>query len=221
MIQIRVRIDDEASDAVRAIVSALDGDDRKELNEQGARAAVNAAAKYHRAFDQTGGWRGKRYLGPGPNEGTSFGAMVSRGWSTDSVSADGAIIANDADHFKFKVTGGTIVPKRAKALTIPLIPQAKGLRASVYSQNTGRKLFVVRGKNALFERLGVTTTGSRGRRGQAGATTIRGSQIRAVYALMKSVTQRPWAGALPPDDLLADAYTDEIVNEITRILNES
>jgi len=221
MIRVNVSFEDKASPAIKAIISALEGSDRQELNEQGGRAAANAAAKYHRAFDQGGGWRGKRYLGPGPNDGSSFGSSVARGWSMDSVDANGAVIANDAEYYGFKVTGGTIRPKRAKALTIPLIQEAKGIRASVYSQNTGRRLFTIRGKNALFERLGVTVTGSRGRRGQAGATSINQSKIRPVYALMKSLTLRPWPGALPPDDLLSDAFTDQWIEGIADIIERS
>lgn len=206
MIQIHVNITDHASQALRNVISGLSGSKKVELNEAAGRAAVVAAQIYHREYDQRGGWRGKRYLGRADGQGSSFGADVARGWHFRSEDGSGAVIANNADHYAFKVKGGTITPKRGKALTIPLIREACGLYASVYQQNTGRRLFTIKGKHALFERTGKTVTGSRGRRGQAGATSIRTSGIRAVYALVRSVTMRPWPNAVPPENLLAEAF---------------
>ena len=150
MITIKVNIADGASEALAAVISALTVPQAAELSEQGGVAARNAAVKYHREFDQSGGWRGKRYLGPGPNDGSSFGADVARGWALESFTSGGAVIANDATYYKFKVTGGTITPKRAKFLTIPLIQEAKGLYTSVYQQNTGKRLFRPTGKFVLL-----------------------------------------------------------------------
>ena len=207
MIAIRVNVSDGASPMLREIISALTGPQASDLSEQSGIAARNAAIKYHREFDQSGGWRGKRYLGPGPNGGGDFGSDVARGWALESFTSGGAVIANDATHYAFKVTGGTITPKRAKALTIPLIQEAKGLKAFVYQATTGHRLFTIKGKHALFERLETITSGARGRRGQAGATPIRKSGIRAVYALVKSVTMAPWPNAVPPEDDIGKAYT--------------
>lgn len=206
---------------LQKIIGALTGPQATELNEQGGRAAVNAAIAYHREFDQAGGWKGPRYLGPGPNGGGDFGADVARGWFFQSADGSGATISNNADHYAFKVTGGTITPKRAKALTIPLIREAKGLYASVYQQNTGHRLFTIKGKNALFERTEGFTTGARGRRGRAGATSIRTSGIRAVYALVASVTMGPWPGAVPDDDLLATAFVEQWREGLADIIEES
>lgn len=208
MIAINVNVTDGASHALRLVIGGLTGPERAGLNEIGGRAAVNAAIAYHQEFDAAGGWHGKRYLGPSPGEGSSFGADVARGWHYRAADESGATIFNDADHYAHKVSGGTITPKRAGALTIPMIHEAKGLYASVYVQNTGRKLFTIRGKHALFERTDQVTTGARGRRGAPGASTIKTSGIRAVYALVKSVTTGPWTGALPPDDDLAAAFAN-------------
>ena len=207
MISVRVKIDESSSGVLADLISALTGPQATELNEIGGRAASNAAAKYHREFDQAGGWRGKRYLGTSRNDGSSFGSDVARGWSFQDADAKGATISNDATYYAHKVRGGTITPKRAKALTIPIVPEARGLYASVYQQNTGRRLFTIRGKNALFERIASITMGARGRRNAPGATPIRTNKIRAVYALVRSLTQPPWPGALPPDEALAAAFT--------------
>lgn len=221
MIAINVNVSNGASPMLREFIAALTGQQAAELSEQSGRAAVNAAIKYHREFDQAGGWKGKRYLGPGPNGGGDFGSDVARGWSLQSFDSSGAVIANDATHYAFKVTGGTITPKRAKALTIPLIQEAKGLYASVYQQNAGHRLFTIKGKHALFERTEGATTGARGKRGRPGATAIKTSGIRAVYALVASVTTGPWPGAVPDEDLLATAFMKQYRLGLEEIIAES
>lgn len=221
MIALSVNISDDASPALRAVIGALTGPQRTELHERGGRGAVNVAIKYHREFDQAGGWRGSRYLGPSQNDGSDFGSDVARGWYFLEADQGGATIANHADHYAFKVTGGTIRPKRAKALTIPLISEARGLYASVYQQNTGRRLFTIKGKHALFERMDQTVTGSRGRRGRPGATPIRSSGIRAVYALVSSVTMGPWPGALPPEEMVVGAFREHYADGLEEIIENA
>jgi len=186
MIRLSVNVKDSASPALAAVISALTGPEAAGLNAVGGRSASNAAASYHRTFDQSGGWRGKRYLGPSQTDGSRFGADVARGWKFDSSDKQGAIISNDADHYRFKITGGTITPKRWRYLTIPLVPEAKGLRAATYVQNTGLKLFQPRGKRVLAVK--------------------DGKGIRPIYALVSSVTMGPWPNALPPEELLTDHF---------------
>ena len=202
MIEIKVNVTDGASPMLLKVIAGLTGSQAAELSEQGGRSAVNAATKYHREFDKSGGWRGRRYLGKGPNEGGSFGAEVASGWSLASYTAGGAVIANDATYYAFKVRGGTIVPKRAKALTIPLIQEAKGLRASVYEQNTGHRLFLSKSKNALLERT-------------------EDGKVRSVYALVKSVTMGPWPNALPPEELIASAFVDQYRESLAELISSS
>jgi hypothetical protein len=60
MITIKVNLDDAVSEDLAAFISALTGDQSAALNEQGGIAARNSATEYHRQFDQSGGWRGKR-----------------------------------------------------------------------------------------------------------------------------------------------------------------
>jgi hypothetical protein len=202
MIQINVNVTDDISPMLAEVISSLSGQQASEANEVAGRAALNAAIQYHREFDKAGGWKGKRYLGPGPNDGSSFGADVARGWHFVDSDKDGATIRNEASYYAFKVTGGTITPKRAKNLTIPLIQAAKGLYASVYQQNTGRRLFKPKGKDVLMEK---TENGG----------------VRAVYALVKSVTMGPWPGSLPDEDEIADAFTESYLEHIEDIISRS
>lgn len=87
-----------------------------------------------------------------------------------------------------KVKGGTVTAKRAKALTIPLVPEAHGVSASVYSKMTGTRLFVA-GKKS-------TETG--------GALCVSDGKggVKAIYALRKSVKFNPWPEAMPSDEEL-------------------
>lgn len=216
MIRLDVDITDGVSPTLAALIAAMEGSELRELNAVGGRAARNAVVDYHRRFDQSGGWRGKRFA-DAPSTGSSFGADVAAGWQFRTADETGATISNDADHFAFKVRGGTITPKRVSALTLPMIPEARGRRVADYELMFRTKLFQIRGKNALFERVGGQTTGERGtRRRTAGSTQIRTSSIRAVYALVKSVTQGPWKGAMPPEEDIATAFSMAWRNEMIR-----
>lgn len=200
MIGLQIDVANEASAALLRIISMLEADGMRELNQVAGRAVVNAAIQYHREFDKAGGWKGSRYLGSTQNSG-AFGASVARGWNVFAYDQNGLTVSNEADYYSFKVSGGTVTPKRAKYLTIPLIREARGMYVSVYEQNTGNKLFKPKGKNVLMERTGKGTA-------------------RAVYALRTSVTHDPWPNALPPREMMADAYMTQLAQSIEELLAE-
>lgn len=202
MIQFTVNVTNNASPALRALLSGLSGPQASDLSEQGGIAARDAAIEYHDKFDQSGGWKGKRYLGPSGNDGSSFGADVAEGWYLQDFDRSGATIANAAAHYAFKVYGGTITPKNANSLTIPLIAEARGVRAFRYQEETGRKLFKSPSGKALMEK---TESGG----------------VRAVYALVKSITMGPWPGAVPPEDKITDAFLDRYEELLNSIIEKS
>lgn len=187
MIRIGVSIEDLATPDLRRFIDALTGPELEQLNEVGGRAASNAAARFHREFDAAGGWRGSRSSGSG---GSAFGAAVAAGWHYLTSDGMGAEIANNAEHYGFKVRGGTITPKRWTHLTIPLVPEAKGRYVAEYQQNTGNRLFRPKGRAVLMERTGPGK-----------------GEVRSVYALLKSVTQPPWPEAVPQTEELSGAFT--------------
>ena len=201
MIAIKVSIDDGASKAITALISSLTGARAAQISEVAGAAARDSAIKYHRGFEAANRWRGTKYLGPGPG-GSSFGSEVADGWFLSSHTAGGAVIENGARYYHHKVHGGTIKPKRGKFLTIPLVQEAKGRTVATYQRDTGHKLFRPRGKDVLMEATGKGT-------------------VRSVYALVTSVTQGPWKGALPPEDLIASAYTDQYREELIEIITNS
>lgn len=218
MIELEVNVGGDAKGALRELISQLTGPELAEINAVGGRAAATAAAGFARTFDAAGGWRtSKRFPSSGP---TRFGADVAQGWAFLVADPTGALIHNDADHYAFRVRGGTITPKRVQYLTIPLIPEAKGLRAETYVQNTGRKLFTIPGRNALFERTDAgngesTIRRTTGRNRDGSSFRIRRkSGIRPVYALVKSVTMSPMPQAVPPDAVISEAFADAWNNEL-------
>jgi hypothetical protein len=108
---------------------------------------------------------------------------VVNGWQAPVVSGNSATVENTFGLLAWKVSGGTISPKNAQALTIPLVSEAKGVPA--------------RSLPGLFI---------------AGSALVRqvGQQLEAVYALARSVTQAPWPGALPDNDKVAQAFLDGV-----------
>lgn len=185
-------VTDEFSPTLNSLLSLLDERGREELNQIASRETVNAVKEYHRDFEENGGWENPALSTHGPGrKKTGFGNTITRSWFEVETSFDGFRIGNDAPFYAHKVRGGTITPKRAQALTIPLVPEAHGVRASDYPN----KLFIPKGKSYLAEKVGD-------------------SEIRAVYALKKSVTHKPWEGALPPEDLISESVTNSYLERI-------
>jgi hypothetical protein len=185
------------SPLLKKLWRGLAGDARQDIMLVAGRSAENAAKEYHSQYNQAGLWRGNRSFGSG---GSKFGEAVADGWNTQDAAPSSVTISNDAEHLAHKVNGGTITPKRAKALTIPLIAEARGQTARDYARNKNTKLFTIKGKKALFEK---TSTG-----------------IRPVFALVKSVTQGPWPGALPDDATILSGFKDGYVLALTDLLDQ-
>lgn len=147
---------------------------------------------YHLRFRMK--WRGSKYmLGPRSN---MFWQEVVAGWEDPHTSGGIIFLHNKFGLLSWKVTGGTIIPKIARMLTIPLIPDAKGISAREFAAEEGTPLFRI--GNALMRRIG--------------------KQLEAVYALKSSVQQDPWPGALPTNDQIAEVYKQSVTEQIHEIL---
>lgn len=169
------------------------------LNKVGVTSSLLAVKEYHNEFDSSGGWKNLSLPthGAGRNS-TGFGNNVTRAWSEGEVSPEGASIVNNFPLLSHKITGGTIRPKTSKFLTIPMVPQAHGVRARDYTS----KLFFLSSKD---DTKGVLAEGE-------------GESLRIVYLLRKSVTQSPVEGALPPDETITNSFVDAINEELDQIL---
>lgn len=142
--------------------------------------------EYHIQFGNR--WRGDHYMS-GPKSG-EWQQAVADSWQPPTLISDvdgaSAIVENTHPHLAFKIEGGTIVPISAGALTIPLVPDAKGISAAEYAVSQGVELFAVKGVLAT--------------KGEAHG------EIVPIYALKQSVTQGPWPGAMPPDEEIRDVF---------------
>jgi hypothetical protein len=119
---------------------------------------------------------------------TNFWNDIADATGVKDVRDDGATVTVAERRINIHLFGGTIVPKKAKALTIPLVAAAHGESVASYQTKYG-SLFAVRGKNALFEKTG--------------------DSIRAVFALRRSVKIPRDPDALPTDDALRAALAEE------------
>jgi hypothetical protein len=147
---------------------------------------------------------------------TNFWNKVADATKLEAFSEKGATVAVGTNHFNIHLFGGVILPGPGKkALTIPMVTEALGKRARNYEADTGRKLFTIRGKKALFERTGTPTgealVGRVRRRNGASKSVglISRTGVRAVYALVKSVRITKDDDALPEADVLVNALQQE------------
>ncbi len=149
---------------------------------------------------------------------SGFWADVAKATGVASADERGAVVSVAEERFRIHFYGGVVKPKTARALTIPLIKEARGMFVRDYERTTGKKLFSLPGVNVLFERAGAnadrsTVGDQRGRtqvKGRTKAVGIRGrTPLRAVYALAKSARIRRDPDAIPDTAKLAAALAEE------------
>ncbi len=94
--------------------------------------------------------------------------------------------------FPQKLFGGPIVPRKAKALTIPIHPAAHGRTAAQIGAKVGG-LFILRTKS-----------------GGAFLAGKIGTVLTLYFVLLRRVIQRPWPGTLPPNRSMKWVFTHAI-----------
>lgn len=147
---------------------------------------------------------------------TNFWTGVRAATVLTEVNDSGATVTIGSDsHFRIHLLGGTIKPTGGrKFLTIPLIKEARGLRARTYEQESGHKLFRV--GRVLMER---TADGDRSSVGSSQPSMLTksghkvfnlgpGTTMRPVYALADHATIKKDPRALPPMPELAAALQE-------------
>jgi len=195
---IRVDVDTgEASELLASIRKAFGAAQMKKFNEEGAKRMKSELESYYLQKGRD------LWVNPSlPTHGqgrqkTRFSDNVASGWGITSVTGSGATIANKATGLAHKITGGTITAKKAKFLTIPIIPQAHGRRARDFVSQIG-PLFAAKGCLMWKKPDG---------------------SILPAYSLKKSVTHKPWPGALPPDEILIEPFVEAVKEESNKLLS--
>lgn len=134
---------------------------------------------------------------------THFWRAVSKSVSSPTLSPNGRTVRVDVTHpaYAQKVLGGVIRAKRAKALTIPLTPEAYGRSTAVFEKEMGVKLFVLSwdfGSGALAAMIG--------------------NSVKVEYSLRQSVKQDPDPTAMPPQKEFVEgvwARAQSVANRIS------
>jgi hypothetical protein len=124
---------------------------------------------------------------------TQWWRSTETGWSLQQPNSYAVNFVNATIGLAHKVTGGTIRAKRKKFLTIPVDPRAHGLTAKTFSR-TIAPLFQAKGMLLYVDE--------------------QTADVKAAYALKKSITQRPWPGALPPEASYLDAFIDQALDSL-------
>lgn len=147
---------------------------------------------------------------------TGFWEKAANLTMVKEITDTGATVQVGGDaHVRIHLLSGTVKPTGGKKfLTIPLIKEARGIRAAVYEETTGHKLFRPHGRMVLMER---TDEGDENATGKASMKTKSGHRVfnlggqvkvRAVYALAREATIPKDPRALPPEAELAAALQE-------------
>ena len=182
-----IRVEIDANEAVlnyRQLSKVFSAGKRKEFNAIGAIEANNETVSYYKRLGNNL-WINPSLPTHGPGrQKTRFSDNITTGWFVSGVTGSGATLSNGAVGLAHKVLGGTITAKRAKFLTIPVIPQAHGRTVKQFIADIG-KVFFAKGCVMWSKPDGT---------------------IIPAFVLKKSVTHKPWPNALPTSDSIADAF---------------
>lgn len=166
---------------------------RKQAVNDGGVAALNVIKGYYRAKGRPF-WVNSALPTHGPGRKvTQWWRSTETGWTMKQPNSYTASFINGTVGLAHKVTGGTIRAKRKKFLTIPVDPKAHGLDAKTFAR-TIAPLFQARGMLMYVDE--------------------QTADVKAAYALKKSITQRPWPGALPPESSYLDAFVNEALDSL-------
>lgn len=172
---------------------------RRQAVNDGGIAALNVIKRYY-------GSRGRQpWINPAlPTHGagrvpTQWWRSTETGWFMRQSNSFSVNFTNGTIGLAHKVTGGTIRAKRRKFLTIPVDPQAHGLTAKTFSR-TIAPLFQAKGMLLYVDE--------------------QTADVKAAYALKKSVTQRPWPGALPQEASYLEAFANEALDSLIELMEQ-
>ena len=193
-VEIDITLDDKATKSIDQLNTLLSPAKRGDVMLVAGTASLVAMQDYYQEFDTKGGWINPSLPTHGAGrKSTGFGNLITEGWNLPTADAKGFTLNNGAPWLAHKISGGTITPKNGKFLTIPLVPEAHGVRARDYP---GKTFFAGR---AIME-------------------TMPSGETRPVYALVKSVTQKPTKGALAPEEVYIKPALDSIQDQLNDAL---
>jgi len=194
-IEVDITIDDKATESVSALMATLSKENRGDLMRVAGQASLVSMQEYYGDFNAKGGWLNKSLPTHGAGrKSTGFGNTITEGWNVAGADASGFTLNNGAPWLAGKIEGVTIKPKKSDGwLTIPLVPEAHGVRARDFPQKTffwGRSI----------------------------AIKLPSGENKAIYALVKSMTFEPTKGALPDEKVYVEPALTAIEEQLQRAL---
>ena len=156
------------------------------LFEAGAKTAQRFITRHLRDLEARGnkkGWPSQHFFAGGKN-------AVEKNVGIASVTPKSAVITIADVRFVHRILGGTVTPKRAGALAIPLTAEAYGLAGKGTLRESMPGLILFRTARGAF--LGKSTMQK-----VAGRKGLKRQQIKALFILLKSVTHKPHPNELP------------------------
>lgn len=173
---------------------------RKQAVADGGLAALNVIKGYYAAKGRPF-WVNPALPTHGPGRKvTQWWRSTETAWKMKQTNTFSVSFENGTIGLAHKVTGGTIRAKRKKFLTIPVDPRAHGLSAKTFAR-TIAPLFVAKGMLMFVDE--------------------QVADVKPAYALKKSITQRPWPGALPPEATYLDAFLNEALDSLIETFEEA
>lgn len=184
---------------------------RKEAVKDGGIAALNVIRRYYGSKGRfpwlntslpthgPGRKQSTKVWSPGRSP-TQWWRSTETAWLMKQTNTFSVAFENGTIGLAHKVTGGTIRAKRRKFLTIPVTPEAHGLTAKTFSR-TIAPLFRAKGMLMFVDE--------------------QTADVKAAYALKRSVTHRPWPGALPPEATYLDAFLNEALDSLTSSFDQA
>jgi hypothetical protein len=124
---------------------------------------------------------------------THFWKQVGDSVADPIVKRDGVSVAINHPHINQKIHGGPILPVRARALTIPVHPEAYGRTAAQVESALGIDLFIK--KTALGDAflMGKVKQGRR-------------THLWRFFLLRAFVNQDPWPNSIPDKVAMREAF---------------
>lgn len=182
----RIELTDAATPMLKGIDAAIS--DGTGVRQVIGRAAVNETRQYY--FDHAPNKRGWPTTG--------FWAQCARGTNFEVV-PEGVVLSVHQVGINQRLYGGTIRPVNAKALTIPISPDAYGKRAGEIPG-----LFLLRTQKGAY----LVTHGDGSK---------EDSTLHFMYRLASSVTQKADSTAIPPKEKLEAAVMKAVSSYLARL----
>jgi hypothetical protein len=161
----------------------------RSLYAAGAKAVQKGIVAHLQDLQSRGnakGWPEKKFFSGGPDS-------VRKRVGISALSDAGAVVTIADPRFVHRIEGGTVTPKRAKSLAIPLTAEAYAASGKGTLREAMPGLVLIKTSKGAFLAMPTDNRG-KGR-----------DQLRIMFKLVPSVTHRPHPDEMPDTEKLSEA----------------